>query len=198
MIYRITLLLTITIITQGCSITRDTKTERSALEQALISTAAEQAISQLQIAKLKPRTGFVNKTYHIDSTNFKGADTEFAIAALNDKLLTQKMRVGKADEADIILHTRAGYAATDESIFRIGIPPIPVPLPGTSGLVLPELNLFKKHRADGKYRLGVTAVGRESGELVFRHPDLRGQKHYTKWTVLLIISWRSTDLPEPF
>ncbi len=176
----------------GCSSFKTTTTARAATEQGLLSTAAERALAG-QVAPEMPY-----KRVFMDVSEFKGVDSEFALSALRLRLVEQGYRVvAKEDEADLVVYPRSAVAGIDESTFLIGIPALPIPIPGAGVVTTPEIALFKRFKQIGLARLGAYAVDRDARNLVFDMKTSSGKAYHTRW-VILLVGFNKTDMGEPF
>jgi len=176
----------------GCSITRHTSTPRTPLEQALLGYAARRAILQL------PAQTTPGASYFLDLTAFESLDQKFLEAELRERLLVSGLTEAAEDNADLIIRPRVVYHGVDESNFLIGIPKLPLPIPGVAAVELPAVILLGHDKRDGRTEVGVTITDAKTRALVTALPDLKGQSYYTTWTFLFVFGFSSTDLPEPF
>lgn len=173
----------------GCTITRDTLPQRSATEQLLISTAADRAAAQLTV-KLKP-----NSKVFLDSTNFEGYDSKYAIGAITEQVLEHGARLmPERKDADVVVAIRSGALSIDETNHLVGLPEIPVPIPFAGTFTIPEMALFSKHQYQGLAKFAATAYDANTGEIIGTSGASYGFSHRTHWVVLFMISWNSDDL----
>jgi hypothetical protein len=177
----------------GCAPTRITTTSRTAIEQALLSEAARRSLAEQNFERL------AGSSYTIDAAGFEGVDSKFALSYLNQELLEGGLRqAAKPEEADLIVYPRTAYAGIDDTTFAIGVPELPIPLPGVGTISTPELSIFKTIRQAGRSRIEAHAVRTSDGSLAFTIPERAGSSKFTRWTLLFILAWRTTDLGAPF
>lgn len=193
---RVLLLVSVALVAilTGCSTGYSTITPRSAVEMALMSEAAERTIAQLEL----PPMAATYKKFHLDDSGFEGTDSKFMLSELRRHLLTgNAMGERPKDDADLVVYPRAAIAAMDESKLLIGIPEFPVPL-GATTLTTPEIALFKRHIQRGRTKLGMFATNTDDGLLAFDAGIKSGNTFYTRWTVLILFTFATTDLTEPY
>lgn len=183
----------LSLLLAGCSLDRSSTTARTAIEQALLSTAADRSILGLDAPELSGHSFFV------ENRDLEGVDVEYVRAALSESLLRSGMNEANSPEdAEILVYPRLAYAAVDDSGFIFGIPEMSMPVIGMGALPIPEMALFKVGRQEGKNRLAVHGVWRADGSLAFRINPAAGYAYHTRWTVFFFFSWRTTDLGPPF
>ena len=176
----------------GCMTNRSTATPRTAIEEALLSQAAETAIDQLN---LRLFTG----TYVIDKQDFVAIDAEYFLGYLNKKLIDAGARPATSDEIpDIRIFPTVANGAIDENSTMIGVPEFPVSLPGAGAITIPEAALFKIDKQKGRYRLFLRGQRLDREPRAFSTDIVTGEKYYDRWTLLFVISFRTTDLGKPF
>jgi len=175
----------------GCTTVRTTEPPRSATEQLLISAAADQVVTNFDLAPL------AGKRVFLDATNFDGLDKAYAIGAVADRLSTQgALLVADRKNADVVAAIRSGALSIDRATFLIGIPRIPVPVPFIGILETPELALLKRDAQTGLAKVGLTACETPSGKHALSVGPVSSTSYYNTWTVLLIFSCRATNIPE--
>lgn len=184
------LLLTVGPLLAGCSLGRKTDTARTAIEQLLLSTAADRALGGVECKELKGRKVF------LDVSNLEAYDKGYVIGSLRDQLGECGVRlVADAKEADVILEARSGALAIDGSEFLLGIPSLPIPVPGAGVLQTPELAFFKKVNQQGVAKFAMNSRDKQTGKQVHSTGPLAGTAYYNRFTILFI-QWKSTDIPE--
>jgi hypothetical protein len=177
------------LVLSACSSTNQTYPARSALEQLLISAAAERAAERLALDVPKSSSVFV------DNTNFEGTDSKNAIAAIRAHLLKQGMRlVDDKKNADVIIETRAGALSADHNNFLIGIPEFTLPLPLASApLTIPQIALYGSDKEAGVAKFAIVAYDAKKGTLVAYQKPQYGFSQFTKKTLLVFIGWTVND-----
>ncbi len=182
-----------TMLLCGCVKVRTTDPPRTATEELIISAAVDRMVDALQIHVPSGTKAFVDSTY------FEGIDSKYALGAIRDRLLRSGVRlVDDKKDADMIIEARSGVESIDKHSFLIGIPETSIPVPLSTPLTIPEIALFKRAQMKGVAKAAVTGYDAKTGELKLSSGAAYGYSHDTDWTVLLLISWNSTDLiPKP-
>ena len=177
----------------GCTTIRSTDPARTATEQLLISTAADNAAASLTLNIPKGNKVFV------DATNFEGYDSKYAIGAIRDHVLQQGLLlVNDKGAADTIVEIRSGALSVDDRSFLIGIPQVNLPLPLTgSTLPIPEIALYKRQTQQGVAKFAATAYDAKKGNLISSAKPLPSGSYDKKTTLLFVISWSKDDLHRP-
>ena len=174
----------------GCSTESTSKPARSAIEELLISTAAERAADKLIVQIPSPAKVFV------DSSNFEGTDSKYAISAIRDSLLRQGAHlVDDRKNAQTVIEIRSGALSMEEKTFLIGIPSfnIPIPLASTS-LPFPEIALYKSDDQEGVAKFAFTAYDIKEGTLRESVAPQFGFSHDVQKTILIFYSWSTNDI----
>jgi hypothetical protein len=175
----------------GCTTVRTTEPPRSATEQLLISTAADRVMTSCDLAPL------AGKRVFLDTASFDGLDKAYAIGTVADRLSTQgALLVADRKDADVVATIRSGALSIDRTTFLIGIPPIPLPVPLVGILQTPELALFKRDAQTGLAKVGLTACETPSGKHALSVGPVSSTSYYNVWTMLFVISFRTTNIPE--
>ncbi|MBI1289767.1 hypothetical protein GC173_00790 [bacterium] len=176
----------------GCSTSRTTTTPRTAIEQALVSQSAEWALEKFEDPNMS------GKTFTFDDSQFDAVDKAFSLSALRLQLLKFGLKEAKADEAELIARPRSAVSSIDDSSFLIGIPELPIIIPGAGSVSIPEIALLGYNKQIGMNRMGMYAAERESGSLAHDFGISASRAHYVRWRVLFFISFRHTNLEEPY
>jgi hypothetical protein len=189
---RLPIALMVLLILCACSTTRESLPARTATEQLLLSTAADRAAQQLRL-NLAPNT----KVF-LDVGNFEGYDQKYALSAIKDRLLLQRLDVvPDKSVAEVILEVRSGALSIDENKkLWLGIPSFAVPLPlSNNSLTLPELALFRRDIQQGIAKFAISGYDQAG---VFRASvgPVYGTSNRIHWVVLLV-GWTTNDaVPE--
>jgi hypothetical protein len=190
---RLLALLVVAVAFVGCSTSRTTTTARTAVEQALISQSAEFTLNKFDEADLAGRT------FAFDDSQFEATDKGFASSALKLHVLKSGMReAGKADEAEVAVRPRAAISAIDDSSFLLGIPSLPIVIPGAGSVSIPEVALLGYNKQVGVSRMGMYAIDKADGALLHDYGIQASRAHYVRWRVFFFISFRHTNLEEPY
>jgi hypothetical protein len=173
----------------GCTTTiRETLPSRTATEQLLISGAVDQAVAHLPF---KIPTG---TRVWLDSSNFTGYDTQYAISTIKEQLLKRGgWLVADKQAADLVIEVRAGALSIDRIERLLGIPSFSIPIPLAGSFKFPEIALFKKASMRGIAKFAFFIYDAKSGALYAFSGPIYGDSHYTQWRVL-IDGWTSSDL----
>jgi len=189
MLRTIFLILPACIAMSGCTQMRETSPARTASEQLLVTTAADEAAAKLTLPIPKGTGLFV------DATNFDGVDGKYAIGAIREQFLKQGARLmPERAKADMVVEIRAAALSSDEDEFLIGIPDFTVPVPVAGPLTTPEIALFKRGEKRGVAKFIATAYKAESGDYVGSSEAQWGSSYRREWTVLFFFNWKRDNL----
>jgi hypothetical protein len=175
----------------GCTQTRLTSPKRSAVEQLLLSTAADRAWALVQPSEISGKKVYVEERY------FDSYDQEYALGALRDALSsTGSLLVAKAEEAEIIIEPRNGALSIDGTDSIIGIPKTPIPVPFAGVVETPELALFKSEKQFSTAKFAFLAYDQTSRKHVLSSGPLVGRANIKYYKILGIIKFTRTTIPE--
>ncbi|HYF88925.1 DUF6655 family protein [Azospirillum sp.] len=176
----------------GCSTAHVTTPARSATEQLLISTAADQAAERLA-GRLA-----VKGSVYVDASGVEGYDTKYAVFAVRDALLRHGAAMAQTrDAAATVVELRVGALSVDSESSLLGIPSIDIPMPVSGTSSTPEISLFKKELTQGVAKIAATAYDKNSGALVSSSGPQYGFSNRAEWVLLLMLSWDTNDLLPP-
>lgn len=176
----------------GCSVApRITDTSRTAVEELLISEAVDRAVSKMSFRSLRGRKVFV------DDSKFNSIDKGYVTTAFRASILESGASlIEDKSRADVIVEIRCGALAIDRGQLFFGFPEIPL-LTGASGtLLFPEVALYKLVTQRGISKLGAVAYDRQTGKLIFNEGPYDGQSYYKRRTLLILIYWATTNIPQ--
>ena len=200
--YLSVLLLCLTV--SACAVTRVTTTKRTAVEEALITKSITTSIRSLEIENGNDRSIYID-TNSIEECDAAicGLDryTRYLVYSLKETLLQKGFHVSDNKEtADLVAHIKLDYAAIDDGETLVGLPSIPIPIPGVGTVGTPEIALFSKTTQYGRVRFSLHAVENKekTDKLVFSNQSKAAETYYSRWTVLLIFGFKTTDLAKPF
>jgi hypothetical protein len=178
------------VLLAGCTTVRETSPGRSAVEELLVSTAADRAAERL--ASSIP-SGY---TLYFDGRYLTGQDAPYAAASIKDQLLRRGLALtDNREAADAIIAPRIGALSTNEIATVLGLPSLPVPfVPLGTSLTTPELNLFKQEEADGIAKFAATVSDTKSGKLIAATEPAYGYSRRSNWVLLFFITWHESDL----
>lgn len=181
------------ILAVSCATGRTTTTERTALEQALLSQAAEATISQLEFGALAGRAYFLKQDF------FEAPDGKYLLSLLHARLLSAGVPAASQEpEADVLIYPSVAYAGIDDNESLIGIPSFPIVVPWFGGFQLPEIALYRRLVQRGRVRVQVLAADAAGGGLAIEPMSASAQRSYDRWTLLFLLNFRLTDLERPF
>jgi hypothetical protein len=170
----------------GCTAVRSTSPARSTQEELLITTAADRAAEAL--AAQVP----ANLTAWIDSSGFSVQDQAYGLAAIQDALLRQGVKlVTDRSRADAVILPRAGTLSTDERSTLFGIPSLPAPL--APGLFLPALSFYSENEVKGAAKFAASVYDPKTGKLIVSTDPAYGFSRLSNGTVLFFFTWRRND-----
>jgi hypothetical protein len=130
----------------------------------------------------------------LDSSNFTGYDTQYAISTIKEQLLKRGgWLVADKQAADLVIEVRAGALSIDRIERLLGIPSFSIPIPLAGSFKFPEIALFKKASMRGIAKFAFFIYDAKSGALYAFSGPIYGDSHYTQWRVL-IDGWTSSDL----
>lgn len=178
-------------MTTGCLQTKLTEPSRSAVEQLLLSTAADRA------AEAVPLERFANQKVYFTSNYFEGYDAKYALGTLRDALSQAGAKlVDTKDEADVVVEARSGAMSIDSSSSLLGLPTTAVPIPLTGTFSTPEIALLKSEKQYSIAKLALLAYSPKTGEHFFSSGPMVGKSHNHYYQIFWVIKYTSTDIPE--
>ena len=177
------------VLLTGCAISRKTSTKRAGTEQLMLSCATDRAVRQLAFKR------FAGKKVFLDGSKLKSVDQEYFIEVIRERaLMAGAVITPTAKEAEVILTALSGGLGTDSSEFLIGIPSIPILIPGAGGLNLPELAIFKIATQEATAKVRVYAMD-TGGNKHVASTYAFGKAYFQDW-VILFVPFSITDIPE--
>jgi hypothetical protein len=187
----VVLLATASAILNGCVQTRITEPKRSAVEQLLISTAADRALDHVDFSILAGRKVFV------DSANFESHDKPYAISSIREAVNEAGgLLVSDFNTAEVVLEPRSGALSTDSSSSVVGVPSTPLPIPMAGTFVTPEVSVFKSQKQLSVAKIALFSYERESGKHLQSTGPLVGHARHNYYTFLGFFKYTSTTIPE--
>jgi hypothetical protein len=179
------------VLSTGCVQTRLTEPKRSAIEQLLISTAADRALDRSALMSLAERKVFVDAAY------YESEDKLYVIGSVRD-VLSQSgaLLVPERGQADLIVEPRSGALSIDSTESIVGLPSIPVAIPFAGAVQTPEVFIFKSERQFSTAKLALLAYERESGRHVHSSGPLVGRANLRYYRFLGYVNLTRTDIPE--
>jgi hypothetical protein len=189
---RTTVLLSILLACAGCASPQVSHTKRTAIEQRLLSTAADAAVAQIEAPFLRGRTVF------LDESRFESEDKGYVVSALRDHLNRQGAAIAaNAADADVVVEVRCGAMATDGSELLIGVPKLPIPIPAVGTIQTPEVALVKQIAQSATAKVALFARDAKTGRHIASVRPHMARRYFDRWRVLFFITYNRTDLPKP-
>lgn len=186
--------LLVCVVISGCAMNRITTTDRTAVEVALLTQTASEAIGSLVIP-----ADVASKSYSIKEDALDAPEKAFILSELHDKLLSADARVLVGEnEPDMIVEPRINFAHLDDDKFLIGIPSVPIPVPGAGTLSTPEIAFFGLETQKGRSRVSLYGYEADTGKRVFSSTATPSEHRFRRYRFLLFFTFRTTTLPDPF
>jgi hypothetical protein len=158
----------------GCATNRETETARTGVEQLLVSSAVDQALDKIDLTPVR------GAKVHLEEKYLDCVDKNYVIVSLEQRLMsTGATLVGKPEDADVIMHVVSGGVGTDRQEKFIGISEIPLPPP--SPIMIPQVSLFSRTRANGTAKLRVVAFDAKSRQAVINGNAVLARSDYKSW-----------------
>jgi len=179
------------LLVTGCTSSKITVPERTAIEQLLLSTATDNALRGISIPQVAGERVYLVETY-VDS--YDRAYVLGSIRALlsENGALLQESR----ESADIIVEARVGALGVDSSGSLLGIPSLPLPIPAVGTVETPEVALYAVKKEDSVGKIALLGYRAEDGSNVFSTEPLSGKAHFYQYEFLLFLKINFTDIPE--
>jgi hypothetical protein len=175
----------------GCLQTRMTEPPRTAVEQLLISTAADRSLQQVPWEMFKGRKVFVDTNY------FEAYDRGYVLGTMRDLLsIHGALLATNIGDAEVVLEPRSGALSTDSSSSLLGVPAIPVPIPFAGTFTSPELPLWKTEKHFSTAKIAVLAYEQKSRKHVYSTGPVVGRAAHKYYKLLGYLSVTRTDIPE--
>lgn len=179
------------LVVTGCVQTKITEPSRSAVEQLLLSTAADRATATVHLDQ------FRGKRVHFSTNYFEAYDAKYALGSLREALSRSgALLVEELSEADVVIEARSAALSIDSVNSILGIPSTVVPIPVAGTFSLPEVALMKSQKQDSMAKFALLAFSPKSGEHVFSSGPMLGRAKNHYYQFLWIIKFTKTDLPE--
>lgn len=160
----------------GCTTTRTSNTDRTGLEQMLISNAIDQAVSSNSFSSVRGRNVFVQEKY------LECTDKPYIIGSIRNRVLDAGGRlVDAVENADVVLEARSGGVGTDNTDKYVGLPGLAIPgIP----FELPEVRLWEQNAQFGTAKIAITCFDTKSGEQLESTGNLVARSDNSRWNVL--------------
>ena len=181
----------ITVLIAGCATQETTDPPRSATEQLLLSSAADQALAGANLSL------FAGRQVYFDFTYFDSYDSKYVEGEIRDAFSRAGALIAPDNKsADVIVEARSGADSVDTNSSFLGIPSIPLPIPGTAEEpVTPQIAFYQKLGQTSYAKFALLAYSNKTHAHIYSSGPLDG-KAYNAYTSILFVSWWSTDIPE--
>lgn len=185
----ITCILMFCLCISGCATASKTNTPRSATEQLLLSQAVDRAMGDVFFDFCRGR-----KVY-LDPSAMVCVDKEYCVASLQSVLVQAGARLSDAKDAEIIIVPRVGALGTDAEDFLLGLPSLPIVVPGAGAMETPEIALFKMDTQTAQAKIRLMVYNAKTKKHIATQ-SVYGDAYFRVYTILFIISLDTSDLPE--
>ncbi|HEX2889052.1 DUF6655 family protein [Vineibacter terrae] len=171
----------------GCSSVKSSAPSKTAADQMLTSTAADQAADMLAHALRVKGLAFVDTTY------FDLEDGKYAISAIRYALLRTGVRLtDDRPKAESIVEIRVGALSTNEKEFFVGVPnPRSLDSANPAPIVL-----YRSNTREAVAKLAAFVYDARSGALISGTEPVHGTAKLDRQEVAPGISWE-THPPSP-
>jgi hypothetical protein len=176
-------LIAVSALSTACTDVKESLPSRTATEQLLISSAADNAANRLKL-ELPP-----GKKAFVDVSNFEGSDAKYAASAIKESFLRQGIHlVSEKNDSDTIIEIRLGALSVDQSRTVVGIPPITLP----GAITLPEASVYSSTENQAVAKFSAFAYDTKSGEMVASTDPAFGLSDEQSYRAMSVFSWRSS------
>lgn len=175
----------------GCMVSKISETDRTAVEQLLLSTAADRSLENMVLESL------ADKKVFFDPGELASYDRPYVVGQIRDVLgRSGALLAQKEEDAEIRVEARAGALAIDRTDSLIGIPSVHLPIPFASEYETPEIAIVKRILQRSEAKIALHGFDRATGEQVISTGGTHGSSFFSRWTVMVFISFTRTDIPE--
>lgn len=175
----------------GCLQTRISEPPRTAVEQLLISTAADRSLHAVEWRLFDGKRVFVETNY------FQSYDHPYVLGSIRNLLsIHGALLATNVNDANIVIEPRSGALSTDSSSSLLGMPSIPVPIPFAGTFTSPEVALLKSDRLFSTAKIALFAYNQGSRKHFYSSGPLVGRASHKYYKFLGYLSITRTDLPE--
>jgi hypothetical protein len=180
---------------------KTTLPHQTALDQILLSTAADRAATSIisdkqgkMIANLGAKLG---KTF-IEAKNFTTEQQQYGLHAIRSRFIDAGVvLVNTAKEADTIVEVAAGALSVDNNHSLVGIPAMGLPIPFAGTLDIPEVPLYKKETNRGLAKFSVSLRDAHTGKAKVKSFFTVGTAKIDSWEILIFFKRIENDLYLP-
>ena len=175
--HRVWLGLACAALLSGCATTKESDTARTGIEQLLVSSAVDQALDKIDLTPIRGAKVFLEEKY-LDCV-----DKNYVIVSLEQRLLLNGSTLAaKAEDADVIMHVGSGSVGTDRQEKYLGLSEIPLPPP--SPIMIPQVTIFSRQRANGTAKLRIVAFDAKTRRPVLQGGMALARSDFKSWKVL--------------
>ncbi|MCC5840417.1 MAG: hypothetical protein JJT96_09840 [Opitutales bacterium] len=181
---------TAVILQSGCTASSQTQPPRTAIEQLLLSTAVDNALKGVQLPEV------AGERVYVDSSMLEAYDRGYVVGSIR-ALLSENgaLLQGSRDNATMIVEARSGGLGIDVSDSLLGIPSIPIIIPGAGTSEFPELVLYASNKQASVSKIGLLGYYVD-GTNAFSTEPLVGTSYFNQYRFLLLLQINFTDIPE--
>ncbi|MEX2381541.1 MAG: DUF6655 family protein [Opitutales bacterium] len=178
------------ILFTGCRTAVQTHPPRTGIEQLLLSTAVDNALKDMELPEVE------GESVYVDDSMLEAYDIGYVLGSVR-AFLSENGAIlqSERETADMIVEVRSGALGTDLSHSLVGIPSIPIFIPGAGGTEFPELTLYSANKQDSVSKLALLGYYAD-GSGAFSTEALVGQSHFNQYRFLLLFQINFTDIPE--
>ena len=179
-----------TVLTTGCTLSKDTHPPRTAIEQLLLSTAVDNALKGVALPDV---TG---ERVYVDDSLLDAYDRGYVVGSVRALLSENGARLqASREDADMIVEVRSGALGMDVADSLVGIPSIPIIIPGAGTSEFPELVLFSSNKQDSVSKIALLGYYKD-GTNAFSTEPLVGTAYFNRYKFLLLLRINFSDIPE--
>ncbi|MEY4767494.1 MAG: hypothetical protein RL637_133 [Pseudomonadota bacterium] len=180
---------------------------QTALDQILLSTAADRAanfthtqppaVNALTLDASLGKTFIDTKTLKSEEKNPR-YDELYALHAVRSHFLDAGVTlVDESNQADTIVEVSRGALSVDTNTTLVGIPAMGLPIPLAGKLDIPEIPLYKKTSNRGLAKLGINIRDAKTGKSKQHSFFSVGTANFDSWEILLFFKFIDNDLNLP-
>jgi hypothetical protein len=167
----------------GCATMQVTNTQRSSIEQQLLISSLERALTALDTARLQEKRVAID---FYGLTPDKDFAKELCIAWLQAKHVHLATN---GREAQLHLKIFAPVLGVDQGAAFLGVPPVTI-----LGFATPEIALFKSVTHEGRAAIQIYMFDDASGQFIDKSPVGKGTTSYNEYTILILIHYTRSDM----
>lgn len=175
----------------GCATATETQPYRTATEQLLVTEAADAAAKQLKLP-IPP-----GRRVYLDTVNFKGEGSDYAISALREALVRQGVVLALDRHAcDVVLEVRLGALSIDQMNRVLGVPTLTLPIITASltTVTIPELSVYSRRDRTGVAEFLAFAYDAQTGKEIGAPIRLVGETQLRSHKLMMVMSWGQQEL----